>query len=131
MGCKVLFVGDDPDEGRLIELILTRNRGDGVEWMSDARQALVRAEQEHPDLIIIEFTLPEVDAFDICQQFRGGSTLRDIPILLWRVTVPRYVHARAHELGLAGYLPFPCGPEKLLAARDAAIGGGTFYPALD
>ncbi len=42
---------------------------------------------------------------------------------------PEAVHPIARELGAAGYLYQPYAPSLLVAARDAAVSGGVYYPA--
>jgi CheY-like chemotaxis protein len=129
-GCRVLLIGNDHDEGKLVELILARNRNDKVKWTPYTRQMLTEVEQEPPDIILIQLTIPELDGFEIYRQLRKIPALQNVPALLWRIPAPHKVYQRAQRLGIAGCIEIPYTPEKLLAARDSAISGGTYYPPL-
>jgi PleD family two-component response regulator len=128
MPSQVLFICDNELEGLLIELILTTERGDTVRWVLYHDDVLADAEKDPPDLIILEFTIRHVDVLGLCQLLRAGPVLKDIPILLWGVSVPERVHQSVKPVGIQGYLPLVCGPQDLLAARDAVLRGDTYYP---
>ena len=128
MSNKVLFICDNGTEGMLIERILTGERHDIVRWVCYHDGVLGDAEQDVPDLIIVEFTICHVDVLHLCQLLRARPALKHIPILLWRVSVPQRVHKSVERIGIQGYLPFVCEPQELVAARDAVLDGDSYYP---
>ena len=125
-GCKVLVIDDEPGLGDLIELIFHR-RGDQVRTTLDEHKGLVLAEQDPPDLILLD---SEFLKDEVYQQFKRLPALQNVPILFLDAKSPHMVYRQAQRLGAAGYLCKPFGPQDLLAARDAVLRGETYYPPL-
>ena len=129
---KVLVIDDDVWYGDLIARILSRV-GDNVQTTTTGQQGIATAEQYQPDLIILDLSLP--DAFDfqnyeygICHRIKMNPLLQNIPVLLMEATSPELVYSNAKRVGASGYLVKPFGHLELLAAREALLRGGTYYP---
>jgi DNA-binding response OmpR family regulator len=123
----VLFVDEDLDEEGLIRLILANERKDRViASKPDIPRIKLTAKQKQIDLVLLAFLGSE--SFLLYQQLRSIHSLHQVPILLWRVANPKMVSAKAKQLGAAGFVPLVFQPQDLLAARDAALIGDTYYP---
>jgi DNA-binding NarL/FixJ family response regulator len=123
----VLFVDEDLDEEGLIRLILANERKDRViASKPDIRRIKLIAEQTQIDLILLAFLASK--SFALYRQLGSIQSLRQVPVLLWRVPNPEVIHAEAQRLGVAGFVPLVFRPQDLLAARDAALIGDTYYP---
>ncbi len=112
--------------GNLLELILGR-RGDQVRIALDEHIGLVLAEQDPPDLILLD---SEFLHDEVYQQFKRLPALQNVPILLINPRPPYAVCQQAQRLGAAGYLCKPFEVKDLLAARDAVLRGDTYYPPM-
>jgi two-component system KDP operon response regulator KdpE len=89
----LLIVEDDLDLNKMIGLTLQR-RGFDVLSASCGRQALQIAYEAHPDLVVLDVMMPEMDGFQICERLREMS---DVPIV--------FLTARAEEEDLVhGFL---------------------------
>jgi len=67
-----------------------------------------------------------LDNKDYCR-LRATPALNRVPILFLDSTLEATVHPKAKELGAEGVVHIPFGPQELLAARDAALRGETYY----
>jgi len=129
-GSKVLVIDDEPEIGELIRLILDWGRTDEVKSALGGRQGLIAAEQDPPDLIILDIMLPDLDGYEVYQRLRKIPALHNVPILFQSAKSPQIVYPKAQQLGAIGYILLPYTPQELLAARDAALMGKPYYPPL-
>ena len=127
---KVLLIDDEPGWERLVKLILERERDDEVLFALGGRQGLIVAEQECPDLILLDIMMPDLDGWEVYRRLRAAPTLHTTPILFQAAISPERVYSEAQRVGAAGYVCEPYAPKDLLAARDAALQGDTYYPPL-
>ena len=132
LGCKVLFIGEDVDIWRLIELILSRDRNDTVSRACSTDEIYAVAKEVF-DLVIVDHTASIIDngnGITIYRYLQKVPTFQGIPVLLWRVPVSRQVYTIAQELRIAGCIELVSTPEELIAARDIVLQGGSYYPPL-
>lgn len=78
---KILVVEDNLDTRELIHLHLT-TEGFAVVTASNGREGLYLASAEHPDLIITDISMPEVDGLELVRQLRTQSEFETLPILV-------------------------------------------------
>jgi DNA-binding response OmpR family regulator len=127
-GRRVLVIDDNPGIGDLIQTILGRGRNDEVRYAGGGRRGLAAAEQDPPDLIILNTTMPDSSGIEVCRQLRAIPVLEQTPVLFQTAWDQARSYPEAQRLGAAGCLTLPIGPHELLAARDAALEGETYYP---
>ena len=128
-GCAVIVVDDNPAMGELVHMSLGRARNDAVRYANSGMKGLAAAKQEPPDLMILDIMMPGWDGFQTYQQIRMTSGLEHVPVVF------QTAYARAYQtalgLGASGCLMAPYSTGELLAARDAALRGETYYPMLE
>jgi CheY-like chemotaxis protein len=78
---KILVVEDNLDTRELIHLHLT-TEGFTVVTASNGREGLYLATAEHPDLIITDISMPEIDGLELVRQLRTRSEFESVPILV-------------------------------------------------
>jgi len=78
---KILFVDDDPDIVRLVKETLL---DEGFEFVSaeDGEGGIKEAQTSHPDLIILDMQLPDIDGFEICRRLKADEGCKHIPIIM-------------------------------------------------
>jgi CheY-like chemotaxis protein len=77
-------------------------------------QALEKARDLHPDIVVTDLAVPGMDGFEFCRALRDGSATREIPILA--VTGhAEYLHdpIRLTQAGIDDVLTKPCDPETI------------------
>jgi two-component system, OmpR family, response regulator MprA len=117
MASKLLVVDDDASLVSVLRLALTL---EGYELVTshDGEDALKLFSNEHPDLIVLDVALPNLDGFTVCERIRAVS---DVPILMLtgRESVPDRVAGLEH--GADDYLVKPFAVEELLARIGALL----------
>ena len=113
---RVLVVDDDPGIRKLVEYNLGLE-GYDVLVASGGKEALRRAQNETPDLVLLDLNLPGMDGLDVAREIRRkGST----PIIMMTARVEEADQLIGLELGADDYIPKPFSP-KLVVARVRAL----------
>jgi DNA-binding response OmpR family regulator len=78
---KILLVDDSGTALMMARMILTRGHYDIVTAV-DGEQAIERALQEHPDLVLLDVVMPKKGGFEVCRELRSQEITRDVPIIM-------------------------------------------------
>ncbi|MDA8125459.1 MAG: response regulator [Deltaproteobacteria bacterium] len=110
---KILIIEDNEQNLYLLTFILTKN-GLEVIQAGDGRRGIERAVQEHPDLILLDIQLPEMDGYAVAQELRAIPALAETPIVA--VTSYAMVGDREKTLaaGCSGYIEKPINPDTFV-----------------
>lgn len=119
MSEKILIVDDDIDSLKLIGLMLQRH-GYEVVAASAGTQALSKAMADHPDLIILDIMMPDMDGYEVCRRLRSNPETRSIPIIMFTAKTLVDDKVAGFEAGADDYLTKPTHPAEL-ASRVKAI----------
>ncbi|MBN1961152.1 MAG: response regulator [Deltaproteobacteria bacterium] len=82
MGAKKILLVDDSNTVLLMERMLLANEGYELLTASNGREAIIKATEEKPDLILLDVVMPEVSGFEACKQIRAQESTREIPIIM-------------------------------------------------
>ncbi len=107
----VLVVDDEPKITRLVGDYLER-AGFGVTIAADGKTALARARSDHPDCIILDLGLPQMDGLDVTRQLRKIS---NVPIIMLTARSEESDKLIGLELGADDYITKPFSPKELVA----------------
>ncbi len=111
---KILFADDDVILHRVLVHKLTRE-GMSVESAFNGRQALEMAENNPPDLLILDGMMPELDGFAVLREWRNRENLKDIPVVMLTARNREADIVAALEEGAVDYLTKPFSPSELVA----------------
>jgi len=117
---KILVVDDDPDLRDLIGYTLRRD-GYFVIEAEDGIAALLVAEVELPDLVLLDVNMPRLDGFEVCRRLRAASATAAIPVVMLTVRGTEEDQVRGLDLGADDYLAKPFSPRTLLARVRALL----------
>ncbi|WP_119069012.1 response regulator transcription factor [Aggregatilinea lenta] len=108
------------DERNIIELASLYLKQDGYRVISaeDGVEALQRAEQDQPALMVLDLMLPKLDGWEVCKQVRAAS---DLPILMLTARDDDIDKIVGLELGADDYLTKPFNPRELVARIKAIL----------
>src|SRR5438874_8014422 len=81
MGESVLVVDDDPDVARFVEVNL-RSAGYDVTVASDGEEALERAVELRPDLVLLDIMMPKLDGFEVAERLRRDARTSSCSIIM-------------------------------------------------
>jgi DNA-binding response OmpR family regulator len=113
---KILLADDDADLLDVTAYAL-RREGFAVIVAKDGAQALRRWQQEHPDIVVLDVNMPQLDGFDVCRQIRDAGTT---PVILLTALNQEEQIVRGFEAGADDYVTKPFSPRQL-AMRLRAI----------
>lgn len=108
---KVLLVDSDPGIGRLLHILLMRERYK-VLWSRNGSDGLAQAVEKRPDVIILEIDLPDGDGFGVLKVLREWN---HAPVLILSARADIADKVRALDAGANDYMAKPFAPEELIA----------------
>ena len=117
---KILVVEDEPNQVELIEFNLN-SEGYEVVVARDGEEALNLAEEENPDLILLDWMLPKVSGIEVCRQLRRSKMTREIPIVMLTARSEESDTMRGLDIGADDYITKPYSIKELLARVRAAM----------
>lgn len=109
----IMVVDDDADIVELTRLVL-EGGGYRVVPASSGPEALRKIEQAHPDLILLDINMPEMDGFQVLRVLKVDERTQTIPVALFSIKME--VGDRLHGLqeGAYEYITKPFSCEELL-----------------
>ena len=121
----ILAVDDEAGILRLIKLELS-SQGFRVVVANDGEEALRLAEQQRPDIVILDIIMPEMSGLEVMRRLRERTS---VPVILLTAKDHDEDKVRGLELGADDYLVKPFNPEELSARVRAVLRRG-FRPTV-
>ena len=113
MSKKILVVDDEKDIVEMLKYNLEKS-GYSVMIAHNGKEALEKA-QKHPDLILLDVMMPEMDGWEVCRQIKRDEKTSDIPVLFLTAKGGETDEVVGLELGADDYVVKPIALAKLLA----------------
>jgi diguanylate cyclase (GGDEF)-like protein len=110
----ILVVDDDPDIARFVEVNL-RSAGFDVSVATDGEEALRRAEEIRPDLVLLDVMMPRVDGFEVAQRLRRNTRTANTCIIMLTAKAQSTDKVLGLTAGADDYIIKPFDPIELLA----------------
>ncbi len=113
---------DDYEAGRYATSRVLRQAGFDVQEAATGTDALRMVTSEHPDLVLLDVNLPDVDGFEVCRQIKTDPDTSTIPVLYLSAAYRTAEHrVQGLDLGADGYLTQPVEPRELVATVNALL----------
>jgi len=103
---KILVVEDEESLLKLESILLT-SKGYEVKGVSNGQAALDAIAEEHPDLVLLDIMLPEIDGFEVCRRIKSNEATRNIPVIMLTAKKTRDDMARGEKVGADWYITKP------------------------
>ncbi|HOE65091.1 MAG TPA: response regulator [Candidatus Hydrogenedentes bacterium] len=120
---RVMIVDDDPDALALMERILT-DEGFELIKVSNATEVGLKAAQLSPDLILLDFLMPEINGFEVAKALRENELTRGTPIMAVTCLTKEQDIERIFACGADEYVAKPFKPDTLVEKVRELIGRG-------
>jgi two-component system, OmpR family, KDP operon response regulator KdpE len=114
---RVLVVDDEPQIVRALRINL-RARGYEVDAAPDGRTALDLAARRHPDVIVLDLGLPDMEGAEVIRGLRGWTS---VPIIVLTARHASEEKVETLDVGADDYVTKPFGMDELLARLRAAV----------
>ena len=110
----ILVVDDDPDIARFVEVNL-RSAGYDVAVAGDGEEALERAGEIRPDLVLLDVMMPRIDGFEVAQRLRKNPQTSNTSIIMLTAKALSADKVTGLQSGADDYIIKPFDPIELLA----------------
>jgi DNA-binding response OmpR family regulator len=110
---RVLAVDDDPTILRLLEVNLEMD-GHEVHTATDGQEALDRVDEVHPDVVILDVMMPNLDGWQVCERLREDERFADLPVIFLSARAQESDVTRGDDAGADAYVTKPFDPMALV-----------------
>ena len=116
---KILLVDDEPDILEIVGYNLSQE-GYSIVTATNGKEAIAMAKKEHPQLIIMDVMMPEMDGMEACENIRKIPELSNTIITFLTARSEDYSQVAGFEAGADDYISKPIKP-KLLVSKVKAL----------
>ncbi|MFK5970032.1 MAG: hybrid sensor histidine kinase/response regulator [Candidatus Marithrix sp.] len=118
-GC--LLIVDDEDCGRSILEILLQSENYQLEFAVNGEDALLKATELMPDLILLDIIMPRMDGFEVCKRLREHPKLAEVPVIMLTAISDRATRLKGIKAGADDFITKPFDKLELLARVNTII----------
>jgi len=118
---KVIVIDDEPFILMMIEDKLKKAKID-VLTLRESRNALEVIKKEKPELIILDWMMPELSGIDLCRSIKADPELKEIPIFMLTAKGQDSDEQIGIQCGASRYITKPFSPKSLLEMVQEIIG---------
>ncbi|WP_313668356.1 phosphate regulon transcriptional regulator PhoB [Sandarakinorhabdus sp.] len=120
MRAKILLVEDDAS---LVELVTYNLEKEGFDVVrtGDGEEALTLAEEEKPDLVILDWMIANLSGIEVCRRLRRAPATANLPIVMLTARGDEADRIRGLETGADDYMTKPFSPRELVARIRAVL----------
>ena len=116
---KILCVDDEPDILEILKYNLS-NEGYKVSTAKDGKIAVKMVKDTHPNLVIMDIMMPNMDGIEACEILRADDRFNDTLIMFLTARGEDYSYVAAYEAGADDYVTKPVKP-KILVSKVKAL----------
>ena len=120
MATRILIADDEPNQLELLHYNLTKE-GFVVMRAHDGREAIELAEDWQPDLIVLDWMMPEYSGIEVCRMLRKSDRLNAIPIIMLSARGEEGDRTFGLDTGADDYITKPFSPRELVARIHAIL----------
>jgi putative two-component system response regulator len=117
---NIMVVDDNPANLRLLEEML-RQHGYEVRSFPRGRLALAAADQEPPDLILLDINMPEMNGYEVCEQLKSSAHLSGIPVIFLSALNATEDKVKGFRSGGVDYISKPFQIEEVQARVETHL----------
>jgi two-component system phosphate regulon response regulator PhoB len=120
MPAKVLVVEDEEPISQLLSYNLGKE-GFAVTVAPDGDEALIALDEDRPDLVLLDWMLPDVSGIELCRQIRTRASTREIPVIMLTARGEEEDRVRGLDVGADDYVTKPFSMSELVARIRAVL----------
>ena len=122
-GRRVLVVEDEQDVAELIRYNLAKE-GYDVILVGNGADALKRARENKPDVILLDIMVPQLNGWEVCRRLKQDPETRGIAVIMVTGRVEEGDKVLGFEMGADDYVTKPFSPRELVARIRAVVRRG-------
>ncbi len=121
MAMRILVIDDEERIQEVIQISLEILNGWEVLTASSGREGLLQAQNQKPDAILLDVSMPQMDGFATLEKLRSNPATQAIPVIFLTAKVQLADRQQFAKLGMAGVITKPFDPLTLAEQVTAAL----------
>lgn len=117
----VLHIEDQPDIHTILKLTLQATKQFKVDGAGTGEDGLKKAEELNPGLILLDFTLPDLDGSQVLTRLRASTATAHIPVIMLTALTDTTDMERCRTLGALDVIVKPFSPRTIAAQINALL----------
>ncbi len=117
---KVLVVDDEPEITDIVQTFLTES-GYSVDVLNNPRDAVTKAKQFKPDVILLDIMMPGADGYTVCQWIKNEAELAHVPVIFLTGKDRSDDQGRSFKAGGDMFIKKPFSCERLLEIVNIVV----------
>ena len=117
-----VLVADDDDDVRALVARRLERAGYRVITARDGAEALRLAQEDVPDLAVLDIMMPKLTGYDVTERLREDPATERMPVILLTARVQEADVGRGFAAGADDYIKKPFSPQELCARVQAVLG---------
>lgn len=109
----ILVVDDNEDNSEVLSYL--RGRGFDILEAHNGESALQKAQEDHPDIILLDVLMPGMDGFETCRQLKSNRQTKDIPVIFMTALAEASHKVKGFQVGGVDYITKPIQYGEMLA----------------
>lgn len=127
MAIRILIADDEPNQLELLAFNL--NQADfEVIRAGDGREAIEMIEDHRPDLVILDWMMPQLSGIDVCRRLRSNRETKNLPVIILSARGEEDDRTLGLDIGADDYISKPFSPRELVSRVKALL--RRYRPAL-
>jgi CheY-like chemotaxis protein len=119
---KTILLVDDSATTLLMEQMVLRGHPYHIVIAKNGREAIERADTEHPDLILLDVVMPEMNGFEACRRIRQHPASSSVPIIMVTTRGEEQSVETGFQSGCNDYITKPINGAELLTKVRTYLG---------
>ena len=121
---KILAIDDHP---QTLDIIVAALKQYGYRVVSSlsAVEGLRLAQEEQPDLVLLDVNMPDMDGLEACRRLRADPQLENVPIIMFTAEDEPHQRLAGFDAGADDYLTKPTNPTEMIARIEGILGSMT------
>ena len=115
----ILAADDEPMNLEIMQMILMDDYE--LECVGNGIECIRSIEKRLPDLLLLDFAMPEMDGLEVCKHLRANPRTKDLPIVMVSGYASKEHISNGFEAGVNEYVTKPFQPEELIKAVEDFI----------
>jgi two-component system alkaline phosphatase synthesis response regulator PhoP len=122
MAKKILVVDDSKTALMMEREILEKRKNYQCVTAADGQEAVEKAQQERPDLVLMDVVMPRMNGFEACKAMRQQDSTRETPIVLVTTRSEESYMEAGFQSGCNDYITKPVDGAELVALVESYLG---------
>jgi len=116
----VLVVEDEPAQREILNYNLNA-QGYRVSLASNGEEGMLMLAEDPPDLVVLDWMLPNLSGIEVCRQIKAGPETRSIPVIMLSARSESADKVRGLDIGAEDYVVKPYSVTELMARIKAQL----------